>query len=227
MDSSLALVDILYKILPGLMAAVVFHAITPFPKRDVFDRLVNALVFTAIGQIFVFLAKPILLWIGQGFALGPWSENASLFIASLGAVLFAVSLAWSLNSDALHKGLRAIGITKRVALPSPWYSAHSRYENYITLVLKDGRRILGWPKEWPDNHEQGHYVLVEMSWLLDDGEELPQHDIEAMLVDAADVESVHFMKFSYANLSECERVAIEHSRTRLIQLAKNGDADES
>lgn len=221
-----ALIDLLYKLLPGLMAAAVFHSITPYPKRDIFDRVVNALIFTAIGQMGVSVVRPMLLWIGANlFALGEWSPESALWISTVVAVLGAVVLAVVLNTDWLHEALRNFGITKRVALPDPWYSAHTKKERYVTIALKDGRRIFGWPKEWPDNPKSGHYVLTESAWVLNDGIELRQYDVEATLIDVQHIERVDFMRFADDECVVENTEYIEQSRSKLIQMQSRGESD--
>lgn len=192
MDTAgISAVEILFKILPGLVAAAVFHSVTPFPKRDVFDRIVNALIFTAIGAMIVSLVRLVLSLCGFP---REWPEGAVLWVGVVGATCFSLVLAYCLNNDLIHDLLRSIGFTKRVALPSPWYSAHSRYENFVTLTLKDSRRITGWPKEWPDSPDSGHYILTDVAWINEDESLTELSGVLAFILDAADVEHVEFMK---------------------------------
>ena len=48
--ASSEIVGILTFLLPGFIAAEVFHSLTSHPKPGVFDRIVRALIFTLIGQ---------------------------------------------------------------------------------------------------------------------------------------------------------------------------------
>jgi hypothetical protein len=36
----------------------------------------------------------------------------------------------------------------------------------IILDLRDERRIMGWPAEWPNDPEKGHFVLENAAWLI-------------------------------------------------------------
>jgi hypothetical protein len=68
------LLDLFMKLLPGFLAAAAFHALTPYPKRDVFERVVAALIFTLFAQLVVAAVRSICIWIGtSGFSLGAWS----------------------------------------------------------------------------------------------------------------------------------------------------------
>ncbi len=220
----LDLVGLLYKLLPGLVAASVFHSITPYPRRDVFDRVANALVFTAIGQILMSLFRPVAISIGTNwFSMGPWTEETSLFAATLFAVFFCILLAFLLNTDRLHKILRERNITKRVSLPSQWYSAFTHYERYVVLILKNGNRLFGWPKEWPDSPDSGHFIIIEPAWLLDDGSQVEVQDIEIVLIASSDVESVEFMRFSDDKVCTANYEQIEFNRQKLISIQSTGD----
>jgi hypothetical protein len=60
------------------------------------------------------------------------------------------------------------------------------------LQLHDGRRIYGWPREWPSDPTQGHFLLEIPSWL--DGEkEIPLVGVSAIMVNVQDVRWVEFM----------------------------------
>lgn len=222
----LELVDLLYKLLPGLIAASVFHSITPFPRRDIFDRVVNALVFTGVGQVLMAIVRSVALWVGANlFLIGTWTDDVALAVAIACAVLFAVVLAFLLNTDRVHRLLRWAGITKRVSLPSQWYSAFTQYERYIVLILKDENRLFGWPKEWPDSPNSGHFMIAEPAWLLDDGSQVELLDIEIILIASSDVESVEFMRFTDDTVYAKNIESIELNRQKLIQIQESEKCD--
>jgi hypothetical protein len=84
---------------------------------------------------------------------------------------------------------------------------------YIVLHLKDGRRIYGWPQQWPSDSSTGHFELMESRWL--EGPPTTQQDVlkedqnssearpksgslmivDSILVSAVDVEIVEILKF--------------------------------
>ncbi len=60
----------------------------------------------------------------------------------------------------------------------------------------NSRRLYGFPAEWPDHADAGHFIIEDASWLVLDKEnsqcDLPR--IERILVRAVDVEMVEFAK---------------------------------
>ena len=58
---------------------------------------------------------------------------------------------------------------------------------YVVLHRKGERRLFGWPEEWPDHPDQGHFSIAEGQWLLDEGVRTAE-GTSAILVPAGDVE---------------------------------------
>lgn len=67
----------------------------------------------------------------------------------------------------------------------------------MVLHLADGRRLYGWPEEFPDNPADGHFVLSEAEWLVERNSEyqsVPLDGVESIMVRGSDVIMVEFMK---------------------------------
>ena len=97
----------------------------------------------------------------------------------------------------------------------------------MTLHLVDGRRLYGWPEEWPDQPEKGHFVLDQPQWLLDSGERAPLYKVERFVVSASDVKMVEFIKEDRevtkdpAELQRVERLLLD------AQTKEKSDGSES
>ena len=114
------------------------------------------------------------------------------------------------NNNAYHKfvyGLPAkwlgrwpvlagLTVTKRTSFPSEWFSALNADRRYVVLHLTDGRRLFGWPYEWPDHPDGGHFVLVQPEWILEENERAPLYNVERMLVPATEVKFVDILKLN-------------------------------
>ena len=182
---STELIAALHFLLPGFISAWIFHALTSYPKQSQFERVVQALIFTVIIQSIVFLLSyfPI---VNTG--------KLELIFSLIIATVLGLFLAYFTNNDKLHKILRRLKITKETSYASEWFSAFSEHVTYIVIHLKDGRRILGWPIEWPTEPNNGHFLLTDASWLDDHNEEIALEDVESILINSSDVELVEFLK---------------------------------
>lgn len=215
------LLDLFMKLLPGFLAAAAFHALTPYPKRDVFERVVAALIFTLFAQLIVAAIRSICIWIGtSGFSVGAWSVEADLGWGAAAGLTMGVAWAHVVNNGLTHGFLRKLGTTKKTSLPTQWFSAFAQRERYIILQFRDGRRLMGWPLEWPDEPESGHFLLERPGWVLDDGTKAAMHQIEVFLVSAKDVEAVEFLRFKDDPTLVDNHAEIESAKASLAQTRK-------
>lgn len=185
--------NVLKFLLPGFLTAWIFHAFTAYPKPSQFERVIQALIFTIIIQGLIFTTKIIALKLGTFFSLGTWTELSNTLSSYLSAILLGLVFSYYANNDKFHSFLRKLKITKQSSYHCEWYGAfHDREKCRIVLNLVDGRRIYGWPYEWPSDPTKGHMVLTEAAWI--DGQEyieLPQ--VNAIMFKVSDIQWVEFI----------------------------------
>lgn len=190
--ASSEVVSVLVFLLPGFVAAAVFYSLTSYPKPNEFGQVTQALVFTMVGQSIAWTLSQLL---GSSIS---WSIGLEATVSVLSAVVFALVVAYFSNNDTLHGIFRRIGLTKESSYLSEWYSAFAQNPDcYVILNLKNGRRLFGWPEEWPSRPGEGHFLIVEAEWLeesanIETDDESAQ--VFAILVPEADVELVEFLK---------------------------------
>jgi hypothetical protein len=151
-------------------------------------------MFTGILQAVTLVVRELMFLLGTICCLRDWTENTSFVTCIIFAVLFGLFLSASANNNWLHPLLQKWNITKRSSYPSEWFSTLSENQRYVALHLTDGRRILGWPYEWPNQCDSGHFVLMEASWLTDENEMIPLSNVQMILIPAKDVEVVELLK---------------------------------
>ena len=184
-------ISVLAFLLPGLVAAAVFYSLTSHPRPNQFGYVAQALAFTVAAQA---VAWAILALSPPALATESWPDGAETALSVLSAIFLALLMAWTVNHDAAHKLLRHIGVTRETSYPSEWYSAFYRYNGcYVVLHLKDGRRLYGWPEEWPGNPGQGHFIIAEGEW-VDENENRTGAGVSAILIPGRDVEMVEFIE---------------------------------
>ena len=181
-------VSVLVFLLPGFVAASVFHSLTSHPKPGILDRLIQALVFTVIVHAVI---------IGISLVADIAREESWIpVLAVLISVLLALMTVYWSNHDTMHGILRRLGITKETSYPSEWYSTFWRLNDcYVVLHLKGERRLYGWPEEWPSQPDRGHFRISEGEWLgNDENDGVSTTGVPTILIPANDVEMVEFIK---------------------------------
>lgn len=194
MDSvSSELVSLLQFLLPGFITAWIFYAFTSYKKPEQFERVVQALVFTFVIQSIFELIKFLSLTIGSYYSLGPWKAELESGLRASIALILGLVICFYANNDKLHSILRKRAITKKTSFPSEWHGEFAKRVTYVALNLKNGRRLYGWPREWPADSTSGHFSIEQPSWLTPEGE-LPITGVESVVISAGDVEFVEFME---------------------------------
>ena len=196
-------VAVLAFLLPGFVAAAVFYSLTCWPRPGAFERIVSALIFTALGYAITEFG----LWAVAEIcgtektaesdetveAIGAWKPLLFILVAAA----LGVGFAFLSNADILHRPLRWARITRETSHPSEWYSAFARLgdSSFVVLHLQGERRLYGYAEEWPSNPGQGHFRIVYPVWLGDEGERSPAEGVTAILIPVAEVSMVEFVPY--------------------------------
>lgn len=199
-------------LLPGFIAAWVFYGLTGHPKTSPFERTVQALIFTVIIKAIVHCIGWLAIQVNHitGLNVGTWSANLQLILSVAIAIVGGHAISWAANTNAYHKRLYKRKITTKTSLVSEWHSAFAMRDSYVILHFDSDlhqRKLFGWPHEWPDDPKDGHFVITEPEWLIeqDDGYlRLPATADEMLLVAAEHVLMVEFIKSSNTKTENVE-----------------------
>jgi len=177
-------------LLPGFLAAWILYGLTSHPKPSQFERTVEALVLTFLIHVFVESVGQALTWVGRWATLGEWNAGARLVWAAGAAIALGGGLANALNTDTFHSWLRRKGFTSRTSHPSEWFCVLDANPAFVVLQLQDGRRLTGWPKEWPISPSAGQFYIQLPAWIQEDGAVLDLPQLDGILIQATDVKWV-------------------------------------
>lgn len=186
-------IQIVSFLLPGFVAAGVFHSLTAHPKPSQFERVIFALILTAI-------INAVLALITSQNLGTIWSNEGTLALAVVLAIFIGLIFTVIANQDLFHRILRKLRITRETAFPTEWYSAFIRRpQSYIVLHMEGQRRLYGWPEEWPSSPDTGHFLMGYAEWLIDEdddqtSESIPLANVESIVVPVSAVEMVEFME---------------------------------
>jgi Family of unknown function (DUF6338) len=185
--------NVITYLLPGFVSAWVFYGLTAHARPAPFERVVQALIFTPIVQPIVTLVRWGLLVLGRFIVVGRWTDDVRVGWSLVVAVSIGLVVARFANNDRVHKLLRAFNWTSRTSFPSEWFGVFNQAGRYVVLHLSGERRLYGWPEEWPDQPDRGHFVIAEPEWLLDGGDRCRLENVWNILIPAIDVEMIEFM----------------------------------
>lgn len=191
--ADLEITKTIFELLPGFVTAWIFYGLTAHPRPSQFERTIQALIFTVFTKILVNGIRVFLQAAYPCVSFGAWSDNVELVWNIITAVFIGLIFTWFANNNKLHSWLWG-RLTTRTSYPSEWFSTFWQLKRYVYLHLTSGRRLYGWPEEWPDEPGKGHFRLAQAEWILDDNTRIPLHASEGVLVAASDVELVEFQK---------------------------------
>lgn len=188
------LLEVVRYLLPGFVCAWVFYGLTSHPKPSQFERLIQALIYTFVIASLLIPVEWLLIWFGSKFfAVRAWDKPAEQLASFVLALLLGSGLACAVNTDTFHRLLRRVKLTSRTSHPSEWFCIFSEKVTFVILHLHDGRRLYGWPKEWPIERDKGQFYIMLPAWILDDGSQLDLPELDGVLMPAADVKWVEFL----------------------------------
>lgn len=193
MDSVLAeALPVLQAIMPGFVVTFIFYWLSDAPKPGQFERVIQALMSTVVIQVVVEVIRWLALLAGQFHSLGQWTDGVAMGWSVTIAVGSGLLLAKWANNDAIYAICRDLRLTSRSA-DGEWRFAHrTQKDRGVTLQLKDGRRLAGYPRAWPTDPTTGHYLIIQPTWIVDGSYE-PADRITSMLISVTDVAWTEFL----------------------------------
>lgn len=187
-------IPLLQYLLPGFLAAWIFYSLTAFKRPDTFGQIIQALIFTFVIHLLVVGLEGLLLFTGERFfSVGVWDNTSQALWSAVIAVLLGFVSCHIAYGDKLHALLRKLEITTQKSFPCEWYSAFSSRQGFVILHLTGGKRLFGWPSEWPPEPANGQFILEFPRWIDNDDNPLPGR-AGAIVIDASKVQWVEFTK---------------------------------
>ena len=193
-ETSKEVLALLTQLMPGFLTAWVVYGLTTYTKPPQFERVVQALIYSFIVNGAVAVLEWAFLFAGRFITLGVWDKSAELVASTVVALCLGIVLSYYMRNDAFFKLARRLKLTSRTPFPSEWYGAFATRPRYLVLHLSGGRRISGFPSEWPTEPTVGHFRLTNAAWIADDNSETSLEGDESILIEAKQVEMVELLK---------------------------------
>lgn len=193
-ETSKDVLTLLTQLMPGFLTAWVVFGLTTYTKPPQFERVVQALIYSFIVNGLVAVLEQVLLGAGKIGRIGYWDKSAEIVASTVIAIALGLVLSYYMRNDAFFSLMRRLKLTSRTPYPSEWYGAFATRPRYLVLHLTGGRRISGYPAEWPTEPTVGHFRLTDAAWLDDDNKETPLDGNDSVLIEAKQVEMVELLK---------------------------------
>lgn len=199
---------VLNYLLPGLVATWIFRRLTPHDKPKDLEAITEALLFTAAVQPILLVVEGGSTWVGVHlFSIGPWTDKGAFVLSVILGLAVGSVAGTAANHDVVHRYLRRFKLTKQTSFPSEWYRQQFCEERWMILTMRNGDRLRGWPREFPNSPDRGHFSLRHAAWLLTNGDLRPLEFTECILVPAAEVLYLEVLQFPSEYKSEQQESA--------------------
>lgn len=188
------IIELLRYLVPGFLAAWVFYGLTPYSKPSEFERVVQALVLTLFVQVLLSAEHALLVLAGSEIIeLGTWDAKVELANSLLIAGILGGTFALCANKDWIHGILRWCGVTRQTSYPSEWYGGlNAGWVTYVVLHMHDERRVYGFMRESPKAPTEGHFLILEPSW-VHQKQEKRMTGVKSILINVQDVKWVEVL----------------------------------
>jgi len=90
------------------------------------------------------------------------------------------------------KGLRWLKLTDRTSRDTAWDDVFINEKRFITIHLKDERRITGWPLYYSNNVDEGFIYLSQFAWISEDNSYI-EPESHGILISKESIDLIEFM----------------------------------
>lgn len=187
-------VGLIYDLLPGFIVAWLFYALTAHQPKSNTHWFVLAIIYTSVIKALTVTLRGITAAFTQLNYSDVLPGDWQLVVGSALALILGLGISFLANTDYLHSCLRNWNITKRTSFASAWNRVfHQKDDCWIILHLVGSRRLFGFPDEWPDHPDEGHFIIVYPEWLVEDGPNIDLKEVDSLVVPVKDVELVEIL----------------------------------
>lgn len=189
---SAEIIPVLQQLMPGFLSMLVFYWLAESPKPADFEKVLQALIATAIIQTLVSLIENLCYFVGRYHAFGQWSESSSNWAAMFLALMMGLILAHLCNNDTAFNIARKYKLTTRASQNDVIHIHKALAHCGVVLHFTDGRRLMGYLEAYPNAKQSGIYLVSSPTWIT--GGSMQQCPLtKSIMINATDVQWVEFL----------------------------------
>jgi len=184
-------------LMPGLLSSAIYNQIRRKADVSTFEKIVEAFIFTFLVYIAINisytwspLAKAIKT---DGQITYELTNDLCLILMTLGyAIIFPLIWGAIVHHDLHMRLFRFAKLTDRTSRDTAWDDVFTDEKRYITIHLKDGRRIAGWPLYYSNNKNEGFIFLSQAGWINKENTYI-ETESHGVLISKDNVDLIEFM----------------------------------
>ena len=173
---SIISLQIILMLFPGFLTMAIKNGLLATKDKTGVDKIVEAIAFSLVDYgVYVLTSSSLGLSLikvqiqKEAVQLIDFNIQNIILILAI-AILIGVLVATLLERGWLYKILRKLKITYLTGRITVWNDVFSSYRKIWVLVhLKDGRKIIGWPRYYFGGSTRRELFLADAAWVPDDG----------------------------------------------------------
>lgn len=193
-------INLLMLLIPGLISGSIYALLLRRSKDSIsaLERMIESLIFTFLIYVLVSLTykwEPLAQTIKTaGEITYKLSSNNNLILLTL-AYMILIPAFWGaiVHYDFHMRLFRLLKLTDRTSRDTAWDDVFiDEKKRYLTIHLKDERRISGWPTYYSNNKEEGFVYLTKAAWITEKNKYI-ETGSHGLLIDKENIDLIEFM----------------------------------
>lgn len=189
---SAEVIPVLEQLMPGFLAMIVFYWFAETPKPAYFEKILQALITTAVIQVLVAGTERLCYLIGDFYSFGQWSDASTSWTPIVFAVVIGLVLAYVCNNDIAFSLARKLSLTTRASQGDAIHIYKQMAAHAVIIHFSDGRRMMGYIDAFPNDRQTGVYLISSPHWIEDDVA-IPSTQTHSYMILGTDVQRVEFL----------------------------------
>jgi hypothetical protein len=200
MPGKIEALGILLLLLPGFMCAYISQHLAVRRERTELDKVVEALIFSFLLYLatlpFFGYTLPVSWHSATDGSYQITLHYSHLLALVVASVVLGVLYAANINHDWLLTFLRWCRITERTARISVWNDVFQTIGGFVQVNLKDGRRLIGWVRDYSDDPNDCSVFLEDAAWVIEGDEQQSIDGPGILLTKESAIETVSFLNWT-------------------------------
>ncbi|EJK2116914.1 hypothetical protein NK428_003863 [Vibrio navarrensis] len=198
MKISYELINIIMLLIPGFLSVKIFDLFRNTDGKDNIDRLIEGLIYNLLIYAFIeytygwtpaFEYKKVNDTYTYAMSTDKWLISITIILC----VIFPLIWGAITHYDWHMKLLRKLRLTNKTSRQTAWDDVFSNEVRFLSLHLKDGRTVVGWPTYFSNDPDEGFIYLTQAAWVDDEGKYIETNS-HGILFHKEHIEFIEFMQ---------------------------------